>query len=187
MLKNSFFINYNYPLKAYSNQILKERLKKVNLMGLRNLGIKISYDSGEDDVLRNFYIPTLKESVLYKRETGDFSSSALAAAAVGTEGIVKNDGKMLLLANANLMPLDYQELEKGVKDPVKILSEAFVKDLDSIHEKFIENHVKALGWMFANNRLEIKFVISPRGMFHPKVCPKCKSPYWNTPRKSERK
>ena len=27
----------------------------------------------------------------------------------------------------------------------------------------------------------------PKGEGEPKFCPKCKSPYWNTPRRSEKK
>lgn len=34
-------------------------------------------------------------------------------------------------------------------------------------------------------RCEHKWI--PRDESHPKVCPKCKSPYWDTPRKDEKK
>ena len=34
-------------------------------------------------------------------------------------------------------------------------------------------------------RCEHKWVPRETTIEEPKVCPKCKSPYWNTPRKSE--
>jgi hypothetical protein len=52
-------------------------------MGLEKLNLKGLYDSDADDLLLDFYIPVLKESIDYKRIAGYFSSNSLAIAAKG--------------------------------------------------------------------------------------------------------
>ena len=47
-------------------------------MGFQDISLKISYDSGLDDVLWDFYIPVLSYAKTYDRIAGFFSSSALA-------------------------------------------------------------------------------------------------------------
>ena len=50
-------------------------------MGFKKLNLKSSYDSDEDDILNEFYIPVLSNAVVYKRLAGFFTSTALALAA----------------------------------------------------------------------------------------------------------
>ena len=50
------------------------------------LDIKIDYDSDEDDILHDFFIPLLANSKKYKRLAGFFSSSSLAVASFGIKG-----------------------------------------------------------------------------------------------------
>ena len=45
-------------------------------MGLRDLDLKPAYDSEDNDVVNDFYIPALSESILYRRLAGFFSSTA---------------------------------------------------------------------------------------------------------------
>jgi len=44
--------------------------------------LKISYRSGRDDLIRDFYTPCLERAVLYRRAVGYFTSSGLAHARV---------------------------------------------------------------------------------------------------------
>ena len=50
-------------------------------MSLQELILKRAYDSDSDDILNDFYIPILSNSVRYRRLAGFFSSSSLAVAA----------------------------------------------------------------------------------------------------------
>ncbi len=52
-------------------------------MGLKDIQLKESYDSDNDNLINDFYIPTLSNSIKYKRISGFFSSSSLAVAARG--------------------------------------------------------------------------------------------------------
>ena len=82
-------------------------------MGFRELEIKESYDSDKDDVLDEFYIPVLSQAVRYRRLAGFFSSTTLATAARGIQGIISNDGTMDLIAGAKLSRTDVEAMNKG--------------------------------------------------------------------------
>ena len=60
------------------------------LKDFSNLSLKISYDSGKDNILRDFYIPVLSTANRYDRIAGFFSSSTLAVAARGMEAFIEN-------------------------------------------------------------------------------------------------
>ena len=52
-------------------------------MSLKDLKIEKVYRNLSNDVINDFYIPVLREAVLYKRAVGFFNSSALYEIAVG--------------------------------------------------------------------------------------------------------
>jgi hypothetical protein len=63
-------------------------------LNFRDLDIKIKYDSDNTDILNDFYIPMLSNSIKYFRLSGFFSSTSLAISAQGLEDFIKKDGKM---------------------------------------------------------------------------------------------
>ena len=63
-------------------------------MSFTDIDIKPEYRSRLDNVIKDFYIPVLKEAVLYKRAVGFFSSTALVEMSAGICGLVKNGGKI---------------------------------------------------------------------------------------------
>ncbi|MGV9141432.1 MAG: DEAD/DEAH box helicase family protein [Promethearchaeota archaeon] len=152
-------------------------------MGFQSLKIKPSYDSDEDDALNEFYIPVLKECVDYKRLAGFFSSTSLAVAAKGIRGLIENNGKMKLLAGAYLSKEDVESIRKAQESPEEVIKDFIYRDLDSIENQLVKNHIMALGWLIANERLEIRVAIiksldgsildaesiKKRGIFHQKV------------------
>ena len=71
-------------------------------MSFQDLQLKSEYRSLLNDVVSNFYVPVLNESVLYKRAVGFFSSSALLKLSSGILGLVKNGGKIQLIASPRL-------------------------------------------------------------------------------------
>lgn len=71
-------------------------------MSLSDIHIKNEYRSLIDNVVTDFYIPALQESVLYQRAVGFFSSSALIAISKGVEGLISNDGKIQMIASPRL-------------------------------------------------------------------------------------
>ncbi len=154
-------------------------------MNLRNLDIKNFYDSDTDNILHSFYIPALSASTKYQRLAGFFCSSSLAVAARGIAGLISNKGKMQLICSAILKKDDVEAIVKANKDPIDMIRECALRDLEdikSLQNEFISDHVRALGWMVANKLLEIKIAIirennrpldyievEQSGIFHQKV------------------
>ena len=66
-------------------------------MSFRDLNISTCYESNEQktQLLDNFYIPVLEQSVKYYRIAGYFSSSALSVVAEGIEGLIKGNTAQL--------------------------------------------------------------------------------------------
>ena len=124
-----------------------------------SLPLKISYDSGTDNILCDFYIPVLSLANKYDRIAGFFSSSALAIAAKGMGSFIANGGEMRLVTCPKLSSSDVRMLKNSVDGLDAVLYRDFITSYEEIEDKFEIDHVKALGWMLANNLLTIKIAV----------------------------
>lgn len=150
-------------------------------MTLRDLHVKRSYDTGESglDVLSDFYIPALGAASSYDRLAGYFSSGALAVAAKGIAGLIANGGRMRLAVSPRLQPDDIAALSEGISDSEldRLLVSRLVDSLslDELEDELAVNHVRALCWLLAQDRLEIRVVLpapehgAPGGIYHQKI------------------
>lgn len=145
-------------------------------MNFRKLNIRRSYNSEEDNLLEDFYIPVLNNAVEYKRLAGYFSSTSLAIAAKGIIGLIENGGIMELIVSPKLTMTDIEIIKKYYSNPGEYIGEKIIKDIEEIRDDFIKNHVFALCWMLANEKLSLKFAIpssldlgSSEGIFHQKI------------------
>jgi len=128
-------------------------------MSFRELNLQPCYDSGKDDVLNDFYLPVLRQSTEYFRLAGFFSSTAFAVAARGIRELLENDGKMKLIAGAVLRKEDVDAIREGLEKPSEVIERLAMDDFDSIEDEFVRNHVRALGWLVAKGKLEIRVAI----------------------------
>jgi len=152
-------------------------------MSLKDLSLKRSYDSDSDDILHDFYIPSLSNSIKYKRLAGFFSSNSLAIAAKGISKFILNDGCMELVCGARFSKTDILAINEAYENPESILEKNILKDFDKLEDEFIKDHLKALAWMIAHGQLHIKIAIvinetgkpidsdnvEKEGIFHQKV------------------
>jgi len=152
-------------------------------MSFLDLELKSDYDSEDDDILNDFYIPVLAKARKYDRLAGFFSSSALAVAARGIAPFIENGGSMRLIVGAALQKSDVEAIKMGKEHPEKILSEVMLRNLKEVYDELIRDHVRALAWLVARNQLEIKVAVvidkngdpvdqdtaMKRGIFHQKV------------------
>ena len=97
-------------------------------MSLVDINIKSEYRSLIDNVVDDFYIPVLKESILYQRAVGFFSSSALIAISKGVEGLIRKGGKIQIIASPRLSQEDIDEISKGY-EVRKILERALLRGI----------------------------------------------------------
>ena len=138
---------------------------------LNDLNIKFKYDSDKDDLINEFYMPVLSNSSEYYRMSGFFSSTSLAISAQGISNFIINDGKMKLICSAVLSKEDKRIIEESNENPTKFIEKYALNDFRSMNEGFVKEHVEALGWMLANDLLEIKIAIpkNNQGIFHSKI------------------
>lgn len=133
-------------------------------MGLEKLNLKGLYDSDADDLLLDFYIPVLKESIDYKRIAGYFSSNSLAIAAKGISKFILNGGKMYLIANVILSSDDQEVIKKTISEKeIEILDE-----IETMEDAVKKGHLRLLAWMLKNGNLEIRIAKVQNGIEHKK-------------------
>lgn len=66
-------------------------------MGFQNLDIKIRYRSEVHNFPRDFLIPVLSQTKIYKRGTGYFSSSSLVQLSIGLFEMARKGGKIQIV------------------------------------------------------------------------------------------
>jgi len=129
-------------------------------MSLKSISLNKAYSSDSDDILYGFYIPSLKESIEYDRLAGFFSSKSLAIAARGILGLIEKGGTMRLIVSPKLDKNDLKIIIDSYKEPGKYIEKKMLQELEKLEDKFIRDHVYALGWMIANKKLEIKVAVA---------------------------
>ena len=137
--------------------------------------IKYVYDSLSSDIVNDFYNKVLSESVRYDTISRSFSSTSLAIASKGIANFIRNNGHMRLLCGAELTQADQQSIENA-NDLEDYIGKNFIEEYENLEEEVVKDHVKLLGWMIANNFLEIKIGIPlkdgkiyPYGMLHSRI------------------
>lgn len=129
------------------------------LYDLSTLPLKIAYDSGSDNLIWDFYIPVLSYANSYDRIAGFFSSTTFAVAARGISEFIFHGGTMRLVTCPQFSRNDIEVIEKSVSDIDTILSDSFIKSYDEIETEFQKDHVRALGWMLANRKLQMRIAV----------------------------
>jgi hypothetical protein len=125
-------------------------------MALNNLDIKKEYRNLQCDVIKDFYIPILKEAVIYKRAVGFFSSSALYEIAIGLKALVENNGKIQLIVSPKLSEQDIKDIELGYKKREEIIEQALLKEIHEPQTQVETDKLNLLANLIAENFLDIK-------------------------------
>jgi superfamily II DNA or RNA helicase len=142
-------------------------------MALNNLDIKKEYRNLQCDVIKDFYIPILKEAVIYKRAVGFFSSSALYEIAIGLKALVENNGKIQLIVSPKLSEQDIKDIELGYKKREEIIEQALLKEIHEPQTQVETDKLNLLANLIAENFLDIKVAFKVKkdeiGIFHEKI------------------
>ena len=123
---------------------------------LKSITRKLRLESEEDDLLKDFYIPTLEKAIKYDRMAGFFNSSSLAIAVDGFSKFFTNFGMMRIICCAVLDKKDAESINDGETNPSKIIDQTEYLSLDTIKNEIIKNRMKILSWLVSKNRLKIK-------------------------------
>ena len=80
---------------------------------LRDRKWKAVYRSESDNLLTDFYIPAVRESVRYDRAVGFFSAAMLSYAAQGLSAFIQSAGQMRLIFVCEISAEDETVIGKG--------------------------------------------------------------------------
>lgn len=139
---------------------------------LDELILKDSYSSDIDNIVKDFYIPTLECAVSYDRITGYFSPSILAVAARGFAGLIKNNGKIRILSSIQVS----HETYKAIKESADFcIDDNIFKKIDfnteSIKDELQKDYLRAFMYLYKSGLLDLKIAIlnDSSGILHQKV------------------
>jgi len=127
-------------------------------LNLKGINWKIRYNNDEDDLINDFYIPALSNSISYDRKAGFFSSTALAVASKGVSRLIENNGTMRLLISHHLSEEDIKALEKGYKLK-ELLNDSLTLHLQTPCVQDLKDRLGILAWLVGHGNLEVKVVI----------------------------
>ena len=140
-------------------------------MAFNKNNLKTTYNSEEDSIIKDFYIPYLGEAVSYDRAVGFFSASMLTYAAQGLSKFASNQGKMRLIIGHQVEDDEFEAIKKGehLKETYEQLNIDFEQVISSVSSDIFTCRLKLLSWLVSTNRLKIKFAIRRKGMYHEKI------------------
>ena len=138
---------------------------------------KLKYTPDDGDLVKLFYVPALEDAERYDRLTGYFNAGALTLAARGIEGLVRNGGRMRLVAGCTLEPCQINAIEEG--EQLRDLVERRLTSLPlAPPDPATTNALELLAWMVAHGFLDVKVAvpcdtnnkpIPADGIFHEKA------------------
>ncbi|TYB31284.1 MAG: DEAD/DEAH box helicase [Candidatus Mcinerneyibacterium aminivorans] len=139
---------------------------------LKNLNLKYVYDTSNDDLIEDLFVPLLSESTLYFRGVGYFTSGWLESASKGLKELVKNEGNAKIITSPNLSQKDWKAICKGEKAKSnELLYETIRQEVDNLEETLTKKTLVALAWLIADELIEFRFAIplNKKGDYHNKV------------------
>lgn len=162
-----------FSKKCWTTSQKTPNAMEASQISFKELSIKKEYRSLLNSVVNEFYIPILNEAVAYKRAVGFFSSSALVEISRGICGLIRNGGKIQLIASPKLSAEDISAIEDGFERRFKIIEDCLLRELLQPVGKFDEERLNLLSNLIASGRLEIKIAFlegdNQIGMFHEKM------------------
>jgi hypothetical protein len=100
----------------------------VSVLGYESLDILRSYKTNKNNIVRDFYLPVLRQSILYKRAVGFFSSTALIELSKGISGLIRNGGKIKFIVSPLLSEEDVEAIQRGY-DEREIIKRSLLREI----------------------------------------------------------
>ncbi len=128
------------------------------------------YRSGDQNLLKDFYAPALESAVRYDRAVGYFSSEVLSMNLQGITSLIRNGGRMRLIIGHPLDEDEFRAVKHGhlLNKLINDLSEKLIEVIE-LSKKNKVNRLELLAYLIANNKLEIKYALRRKGMYHEKI------------------
>lgn len=143
---------------------------KCVYMSLRDINYQEDYRSGYDDIVGDFFRPSLLVASTYWRAVGYFSSSSLEAFGSPLGDFIKGGGTIRLVTSVELSESDLKAISEGAKR--QEVYEHRIEDI--IDREFVDgvgDGVARLARLLEMGRLEIQIAVpkSGTGIYHEKI------------------
>ncbi len=145
-------------------------------LALRDLELQAEYRSDVHDLVRDFYVPCLNRSTLYRRAAGYFTSWGLSVAAQGISALINSDGYMRLIASPLFNPDDLEAIEKGYLAREDVVTRSLLRQIEVTPDAAIRDRLGYLAWLVAESRLDIRIAVPQNesgatcgGIYHEKL------------------
>ena len=142
-------------------------------MSFRELDVQIRYRSEIHNFPRDFLIPVLSQTVLYKRGTGYFSTTSLIQLSVGLFEMAKNGGRIQIICSPNLDKQDIEAIEYGYRNREKVITESLLKSIRDPVDYFEEERLNLVATLISNGTMDIKLAFLEDGngfrLYHEKM------------------
>ena len=139
-------------------------------MSLSDNHYKTDYRSGYDNIVDDFFHPSLREANQYWRAVGYFSSSALESFGSPLGEFIKNGGSIRLVTSVELSSTDLKAIENGAPKP-DICAQRLVQIIENEFADGIGNGTTRLARLLEIDRLEIQIAVpkTGTGIYHEKI------------------
>ena len=117
-------------------------------MSLRTVSFQDTYWSGENDLIKEFYVPCMEESVEYCRAVGYFHSSIFCYITNGLYPFIQNGGRIRIVCSVNVSPEDERQIALGY-DIRQLLEDKIAPVTQELIDLNISN-IKNLCWLIKN-------------------------------------
>lgn len=142
-------------------------------MSFQDLDIHIRYRSEIHNFPRDFLIPVLSQTKIYKRGTGYFSTSSLVQLSVGLFEMAKNGGKIQIVCSPNLDKKDIEAIDYGYRSRDDVITDALVREIRDPITYFDEERLNLVATLIANGNFDLKiaFLEDEDGfrLYHEKI------------------
>src|ERR1043166_3368161 len=128
-------------------------------MDLTTINLKLKYRSSDSDVLSEFYVPCMSNSILYRRAVGYFTSNGLTLAARGVSRLCRNNGRMQLIASPHLSDDDIAAINNGYANIGDIVLKSLLSVFENVSDETVLNRLTLLSALISEGRLEIKLAL----------------------------
>ncbi|MET8677027.1 DEAD/DEAH box helicase family protein [Streptomyces sp. NPDC004647] len=139
-------------------------------MALRNVQYQEDYRSGYNNLVEEFFRPSLREASSYWRAVGYFSSTALESFGTPLGEFVLNDGKIRLVTSVQLTETDLKTISNGTSKEV-ICGERIERIIEEEFSDGVGDGVARLSRLLEMGRLEIRIAVPKHGtgIYHEKI------------------
>lgn len=139
-------------------------------MSLKNLHYLPDYRSGYQNILEDFFRPSLREAKEYWRAVGYFSSSALEAFGSPLGEFVAHGGLIKLVTSVELSEKDMDAIKNG-EPKENICAQRLVQTIEEEFADGVGDGISRLAKLLEIGRLEIQIAVpkTGKGIYHEKI------------------